>query len=202
MNQSVWDRILYQADGEKRPIITIIIVVLNVAVWCVLEFFGDTLDGAYIVQFGGLYPEFIIYRGEWYRLFTAMFLHFGIQHLANNMVLLAAAGSKLERSVGWWKYLAIYLGSGLAGNLLSYFVMRYSGDYAVGAGASGAVFGIIGALLWAAVRSHGRFEGFTAKGLLFMAALCLYNGITTTGIDNWAHFGGLAGGFILSILLL
>lgn len=201
MENSCWDRFLYQEDGTKRPIINIILVILNVAVWCVLEFFGDTLSGVYIAEYGGLYPDLLIYGGEWYRLFTSMFLHFGIQHLANNMILLAAAGCKLEGAVGKVKYLAIYLGAGLAGNILSLYRMLQTGDYAVCAGASGAVFGIIGALIWAAVRNRGRFEGLTVRGLLFMIALCLYYGITTAGVDNWAHVGGAAGGFFLCILL-
>lgn len=185
---------------SKRAVINIALVVLNVAVWCILELLGDTLDGGYIAGCGGMYPDLVI-NGEWYRLFTAMFLHFGAEHLANNMILLAAAGGKLEAAVGSVRYLIIYIGAGLAGNILSLYVMMRTGDYAVCAGASGAVFGIIGALAWAAIRNKGRFEGLTTKGLLFMIALCLYYGITTAGVDNWAHVGGMIGGFFLCILL-
>lgn len=200
MENAEWNRILYQEDGTRRPIANIILVALNAAVWCVLEISGDTLDGAYIAECGGLYPDFLIYDGEWYRLFTSMFLHFGAQHLANNMILLAAAGGRLEQAVGAFRYLVIYLGAGLAGSILSLYAMLRTGDYAVSAGASGAVFGIIGALVWAAIRNKGRFEGLTTKGLLLMTALCLYYGITTAGVDNWAHIGGAAGGFFLCIL--
>lgn len=200
MKNLVSDRLLYQENGQKRPIVTISLAGLNVLIWCVLELFGDTLDAVYIANYGGLYPELVINYGEWYRLFTAMFLHFGAQHLANNMILLAAAGSKLEGAVGSIKYLFIYLGAGLAGNLLSLSMMMKTGEYAVCAGASGAVFGIIGALVWAAIRNKGKFDGLTTKGLLLMIALCMYYGITTTGIDNWAHLGGATGGFLLCIL--
>ena len=200
MEYSGWNRILYQENGTKRAVVNMVLVVLNVVVWCVLEISGDTLDGAYIAEYGGLYPDFLVYGGEWYRLFTAMFLHFGAQHLANNMIILAAAGGKLEEAVGGFRYLAIYLGAGLAGNLLSLYVMLQNGDYAVCAGASGAVFGMIGALVWVAIRNRGRFEGLTTKGLLLMIALCLYYGITTAGVDNWAHIGGAVGGFFLCIL--
>ncbi len=201
MQDSVWSSFFYQEDGKKRVFANILLIILNVAVWCVMDFFGDTLDGGYIAEYGGLYPDLLVYRGEWYRLITAMFLHFGIQHLANNMILLAAAGSKLEEAVGAFVYLIIYVGAGLMGNLLSFAVMMYTGDYAVCAGASGAVFGVIGALVWAAIRNRGRFNGLTTKGLLFMTALCLYNGFTAEGVDNWAHIGGAAGGFFLCILL-
>ncbi len=197
LDDSDWKEALCQ---KKRPIVTIVLVLINVAVWCILELMGNTLDGTFIAEYGGMYPE-LVRNGETYRLFTAMFLHFGAEHLANNMILLAAAGSKLEAAVGSIRYLMIYIGAGLAGNLLSFYVMIRSGAYAVCAGASGAVFGIIGALAWAAIRNKGKIEGLTTKGLLFMILLCLYYGITTAGVDNWAHIGGVLGGFFLCIVL-
>lgn len=195
-----WDETSGRLVQTKRPVINIILVIINVTVWCVLEFFGDTQDAVYILKYGGMYPDLLL-AGEWYRLFTAMFLHFGAEHLANNMILLAAAGGRLEEAVGPFRYLIIYIGSGLAGNLLSLYIRMQTGDYAVSAGASGAVFGMIGGLVWVAVRNKGRFAGLTTKGLLFMIALCMYYGITTAGIDNWAHAGGAAGGLFLCILL-
>lgn len=193
-------QILYNKDGSKRAVVSMLLVILNAGIWCVMELFGDTLDGAYIVKYGGLYPDLLVYGNEWHRLLTAMFLHFGVRHLADNMLLLAVAGSRLERETGPFKYLIIYLGAGLSGGLLSLYVMMRTGSYAVCAGASGAIFGIIGALTWAAIRNRGRIGDLTLKGLLIMAALCLYYGITTAGVDNWAHIGGAAGGFLLCII--
>ncbi len=201
MEQRRRSHLLYNENGTKRPIVNIILVVVNVLVWCIMELSGDTLDGAYIISYGGLYPDLVLESHEWYRLITAMFLHFGPQHLANNMILLAAAGYRLEQATGHLKYLIIYLVSGVAGSLLSLYIMVATDDYAVCAGASGAIFGMTGALVWVAVRNRGRIGELTTKGLLIMIALCLYNGFTSTGIDNWAHIGGAAGGFILSILL-
>lgn len=161
---------------------------------------GGYVRRAFIAQYGGMHPK-LLAGGEWYRLFTAMFVHFGAEHLANNMILLAAAGGKLETEIGHVRYFLIYIGSGLAGNLLSYEVMMRTGDFAVCAGASGAVFGMIGALVWASIRNKGKFQGLTTRGLLFMIALCLYYGITTAGVDNWAHMGGAACGFLLCLFL-
>ncbi len=189
--------------SEQRhtvPVVNISFVVINVVVWMMMELLGDTLDGAYIANYGGIYPK-LMEAGEWYRLFTAMFVHFGAEHLANNMILLAAAGGKLEAAVGHVQYFVIYIGSGLAGNIVSYYIMMHTGDYAVCAGASGAVFGMIGALVWASIRNKGKLEGLTTKGLLMMIALCLYYGITTAGVDNWAHIGGAVGGFVLCLFL-
>lgn len=185
---------------KKFPIVTVLLVIFNVCIWGVLEFFGDTFDASYIANYGGLYPLLAI-SGEWYRLITAVFLHFGAEHLANNMILLGAAGSKLEQVAGSIQYLVIYLGAGVIGNLVSLFNMLHTGDYAICAGASGSVFGIIGGLLWVVIRNHGKMIGFTVKGLLLMLILSLYNGITSVGVDNWAHLGGAIGGFFLCILL-
>lgn len=188
-----------QDNRKKTPVVTILLIVLNVCIWAALDFFGDTQSAVYIASYGGLYPTLVL-EGEWYRFFTAAFLHFGAEHLANNMILLGAAGSKLEQVAGSLKYLLIYIGAGLAGNLLSLFIMLYTKDYAVCAGASGAVFGIIGALLWTVIKNRGRLEELTVKGLLFMLALSFYNGVTAEGIDNWAHLGGAIGGFFLCML--
>ena len=84
---------------------------------------------------------------------------------------------------------------------MSYFMMLYSGDYAVSAGASGAVFGMIGGLIWVVIRHRGRFEGLTVKGMMLMAALSLYYGFSTIGIDNWCHVGGILTGFLEAMIL-
>lgn len=153
---------MYEEARPKRPLVNIILVIFNVVVWCVMELLGDTLDGSYIAKYGGMVPDLVL-EGEWYRLFTAMFVHFGAEHLANNMILLGAAGGRLETVIGSFRYLILYLGAGLTGNLLSFYIMERTGDMAVCAGASGAVFGMIGGLVWAAVRNKGRIEGLTLK---------------------------------------
>ena len=130
-----------------------------------------------------------------------MFLHFGLDHLINNMVIFCCVGSRLERAVGHVKMLIIYLLSGICGGLLSYTMMMLSGDYAVSAGASGAVFGTIGGLLWAVIFHRGRFEGLTTKGLLLMIVLSLYYGFATMGVDNWSHIGGMIAGFVITMIL-
>ena len=130
-----------------------------------------------------------------------MFMHFGFEHLVNNMVMLLVIGFTLEREIGTIKFLIIYLFSGLGGNLLSAVWDMMSGSFAVSAGASGAVFGIVGALLYVAIRNRGRIGDVSGRGLAFMVILSLYYGFTSGGVDNFAHIGGLLSGFILSTLL-
>lgn len=128
-------------------------------------------------------------------------MHFGINHLVNNMLVLFFLGDNLERAVGHWRYLIIYLLSGLGAGSLSVYMMIRSGDYAVSAGASGAIFGMVGALLYIVIRNRGRLENVTTKRLGFMILLSLYLGFTSSGVDNMAHVGGLISGFLLAVLL-
>lgn len=185
---------------KKKPYITIGLIITNIIIFIVLEWKGNSLDAEYMMEMGAVYPEKIQVDGEYWRLITATFMHFGFSHLLNNMVLLGTAGQILERAIGPLKYLILYLLAGVGGSTLSYVQMLHSGDYAVAAGASGAIFGIVGALLWIVIRNKGHYETLTGKGLVAMIVLCLYYGISTGGVDNWGHIGGLIGGFLIGIL--
>ena len=185
----------------KRQKCTIMLIAINIIVFLVLSFSGMTEDAEYMLEHGAMYVPYMLNGKEYYRLFTSMFLHFGIDHLANNMVMLAAIGWNLEYEIGKIKFLIIYFASGLAGNVLSAFGDIMIGQYAVSAGASGAVFGIIGALLYVAIRNRGHIGTVSGRGLLFMVILSLYYGFTSSGVDNLAHIGGLAAGFVLGVLL-
>lgn len=99
----------------------LLMIGINVVIFIIMEFLGSTEDTGFMLQWGAACRPFIL-NGEWYRLFTSMFLHFGIYHLANNMAVLLFMGDMVENAVGHWKYLAIYLGSGLVGNLLSLYM--------------------------------------------------------------------------------
>ena len=185
----------------KRQNCTILLIAINVIVFFALSFFGMTEDAEYMLEHGAMYVPYMLEGEGYYRLFTSMFLHFGIDHLANNMVMLGAIGWNLEYESGKIKFLIIYLGSGLAGNILSAFGDLMTGEYAVSAGASGAVFGIIGALLYVVIRNKGQIGTISGRGLVFMVILSLYYGFTSSGVDNLAHIGGLIAGFVLGVLL-
>lgn len=148
-------------DWSRIPVVSAALAAVNVIVFLILASQGDTEDPMFMLEHGAVYSELIIQGKEWYRLFTCMFLHFGVEHLMNNMLILVVAGIQLENALGKLKFLLLYLISGMGSSLLSLFVMMKTEDFAVSAGASGAVFGIIGALLWVAVRNRGRFENLT-----------------------------------------
>lgn len=185
---------------RKKTPCTIALIALNAAVFIFLSFGGMTEDAYYMLQNGAMYVP-LLKEGEYYRLFTSIFLHFGFSHLVNNMLMLGVMGWQLELVLGKLKFLLLYFAAGLCGNLLSAFAEIRTGEYAVSAGASGAIFGIIGALLYIALRNHGRIGTVSGQGILLMIALTLYYGFTSSGVDNFAHIGGLAAGFLLSVLL-
>lgn len=180
---------------------TVALIVINVAVFFIMSLFGNTEDVMFMLEHGAMFEPLITQEHEYYRIITSMFLHFGIEHLLNNMVILGALGWNLELETGKIRFLIIYLVSGIGGNLLSLYLGVSSAEYAVSAGASGAIFGLMGALLYVAARNRGRMGRISGKGVLFMIALSLYFGITSSGIDNAAHIGGLLCGFILAVIL-
>lgn len=180
---------------------TVALIVINVAVFFIMSLFGNTEDVMFMLEHGAMFEPLITEEHEYYRIITSMFLHFGIEHLLNNMVMLGALGWNLELETGKIRYLIIYLVSGIGGNLLSLYIGVSSAEYAVSAGASGAIFGLMGALLYVAARNRGRMGRISGKGVLFMIALSLYFGITSSGVDNAAHIGGLLCGFILAVIL-
>ena len=180
---------------------TVALIVINVAVFFIMSLFGNTEDVMFMLEHGAMFEPLITEDHEYYRIITSMFLHFGIEHLLNNMVILGALGWNLELETGKIRFLIIYLVSGIGGNLLSLYIGVSSAEYAVSAGASGAIFGLMGALLYVAARNRGRMGRISGKGVLFMIALSLYFGITSSGVDNAAHIGGLLCGFILSVIL-
>lgn len=186
---------------KKTSSMTMLLAGANVIVFLLLSMRGMTEDAEFMLRHGAMYVPYVAEGGEYYRLFTCMFLHFGFDHLMNNMIVLILVGWNLELTIGKIKYLVIYIGSGLCGNIVSAVWDIRMGEYVVSAGASGAVFGLIGALLYAALRDRGRSGGISGRRLIFMILLMLYYGFSSTGVDNAAHVGGLLSGFLFAVLL-
>lgn len=186
---------------KPEAICTVALIVINIAVFFILTMFGDTEDAVFMLQHGAMYEPNIIEGHEYYRIFTCLFLHFGITHLLNNMVLLGALGWNLELEIGKVRFVIIYFASGIIGNIVSLFYDLTLEQPAVSAGASGAIFGLMGALLYVVIANRGRLGRLSGRGMLVMVALSLYFGLTSTGVDNLAHIGGVVSGFLLAVLL-
>ena len=191
-----------QANKRYRlPYITLGLIAANALVYILMEIFGSTYDASFILRYGGMYPTLVSEEHQWWRLLTAGFIHFGAAHLINNMVILYGIGERLERAVGHVRMFVIYMASLLGGSVCSCAMMLLSGNYALSAGASGAVYGVIGGFLWVLILHKGRWEGITVKRLLLSILLMVYYGFASSGIDNWAHIGGLIIGFLTTAVL-
>jgi rhomboid protease GluP len=180
------------------------LVLANVLVFVVMLKFGagfwHTSSGVPLAWGANFAPA--VQDGQWWRLFSAMFIHFGVIHLVLNMWALWDVGRLMERLLGPLRVVCVYLGAGAAGNLLSLVVQ---GSAAVSGGASGAVFGLYGALLVLLWRERAQVERTEFKWLFGGAgaftAVILGMGFVVPGIDNAAHGGGLLAGALLGLVL-
>ena len=186
---------------QPQAVCTTGLIVINVLVFFLLSLRGDTESGYFMLQYGAMYEPLVTDGHEYYRLITSLFLHFGIQHLLNNMVMLGALGYQLENEIGRIKFLLIYFISGIGGNLCSLYWHVSHGEQVISAGASGAIFGLMGALLYIVAVNRGRLGRLSGRGMLIMVALSLYFGLTSSGVDNSAHIGGLICGILITVLL-
>ena len=186
---------------QPQAVCTTGLMVINVLVFFLLSLRGDTESGYFMLQYGAMYEPLVTEGHEYYRLITSLFLHFGIQHLLNNMVMLGALGYQLENEVGRVKFLLIYFISGIGGNLCSLYWNVSHGEQVISAGASGAIFGLMGSLLYIVAVNRGRLGRLSGRGMLIMVALSLYFGLTSSGVDNSAHIGGLICGILITVLL-
>jgi len=194
--------------GPQTPTrsVTYALIALNVVAFVLMAGLGDAgwftvTDLTPYVRYGANNGAATT-DGEWWRLLTSMFLHYGVLHLAMNMWALFDAGRFLEKLLGRPAYLLAYLGSGLAGGFAS---IAWHGDQTWSAGASGAVFGVYGAILGYMLREkhrvpRGIFQPLMRSMLGFIGYNVLF-GLAKSGIDNAAHFGGLVGGLALGWLL-
>ena len=182
--------------------VTYCLMGVNLLYFLFLTLHGRTeYDMDLMLRYGAVYEPLIFQEHQYYRLLTACFMHFGIEHLVNNMLVLFVTGGYLEQALGHVRYLILYLMAGVLANLISCFWNAGLGEAVVSAGASGAVFAVVGGLLWVALRNRGRLGNLTLRQLLIMAVLSFYLGFTEGGVDNAAHLGGLVSGFLLAIFL-
>ena len=185
---------------KKEPV-TVLLILINTLIFLVVEFTGGSENGQHMLECGAVYAPLILEQGQWYRLFSSMFVHFGAPHLINNMLVLFVLGQRLEPVTGKIKFFLIYIFGGLGGNMLSLFFDMYAGNASLSAGASGAVFAVMGGMIYVIIRHRGRVADLTVRQMLIMAAFSLYFGFASEGVDNVAHIGGLLSGFLIAVIL-
>jgi rhomboid protease GluP len=192
----------YQHGVTKaRPVVTQVLIAVNVGFFIAEVLTGTQLGasltgnlGGSLMQWGALEPARVAMLHEYYRLVSAMFLHASILHIGLNMYVLWVLGSVIEPAFGAKRFLAIYLIAGLFGSVASYI---FSAPDVAGVGASGAIFGLLGAWVAYNVRRRGSpAASAQIRWALLWIGINLVLGFTISGIDNFAHMGGLVGGFV------
>lgn len=182
------------------PWCNLIIIAINLLVFLYTDFFS--FHGEAILDEGALGWQEVLTDGQWYRLLTSMFLHIGADHIFNNMLVLGYVGSILERQIGHLQYGILYLLSGILAGAASMVYNMVQNSSSVSVGASGAIFGTVGAMLYLVIYFHGKAGGYTLRQVAVMAFFGLYGGFTSQGVDNAAHIGGFIAGFGLAALLV
>jgi membrane associated rhomboid family serine protease/Flp pilus assembly protein TadD len=192
------------ARRQSSISVTHVFLGINVAIFLAMAYASGSITEDFppqiSVHFGANYGPFTL-SGQWWRLLTYMFLHGSLIHVAVNMWCLWNIGDLCESLYGRWSYIAIYLMTGVAGGVAS--VGWNPGVWSVGA--SGALFGLTGALVASFYLGEFELSGISIKGvlgsLLFFTGFSLYFGFVSSGIDNACHIGGLVCGLILGALI-
>ena len=182
-------RTVFGAPVISRPTITYGLIGLNVVAFVASWLLGeDSITGQF-----GMYPPLIALDGQWWRLLTSAFLHYGILHLAFNMYVLFALGPALERALGHGRYLVLYVIAALSGTVASFVLSPVEVN---SVGASGAIFGLMGALVIA-----GRRLRYDIRQVLVLIGINVAIGFLPGSSIDWrAHLGGLVGGAVIATI--
>ncbi|MGO5064667.1 rhomboid family intramembrane serine protease [Clostridium sporogenes] len=186
-------------DSHEKATITKIIIGINIFMYLITAFLSKSIlsSDIRVLVFLGAKANSFINNGEYYRLITSMFLHGGLIHLALNMYALNSIGPLIENYFGKVKYLIIYFISGI---LSSYFSYLFSPSVSIGA--SGAIFGVLGATLIIAYKNRKRGGKEFLNNIISVIVVNLILGFSIPNVDNFGHIGGLIGGIIVTLILI
>lgn len=185
------------------PVVTIMLIAANVIYYLIVALGGNPSNSYYMIERGASFAPLVFEDHEYWRILTSMFLHFSFRHLAGNMVYLGIVGWSYEQVVGSWRFLLIYLLSGIGGGVVSCAYHQITNQPAVSAGASGAVYGLIAMvayLAYIARKRTGSSQMFYRIGI--MLVFLFYSNFASDGVDVAAHLGGLAFGILLCLIIL
>ncbi|WP_405101184.1 rhomboid family intramembrane serine protease [Oceanobacillus sp. FSL H7-0719] len=179
-----------------KPIFSYILIAINILLFILLEMNGGSTSIETLINYGAKYNTAIMENGEWWRLFSSMFLHIGILHLAMNMLAIFYLGIAVEKIYGSLRFLFIYVIAGIGGSIAS-----FAFSTSISAGASGAIFGLFGALLYFGTVHKRLFFQTMGSSILLIIAINFVIGLSIEEIDMAAHFGGLVVGFFAAAIV-
>ncbi len=182
--------------SKDFPIVTYTLIAINVVLFFAMYVLGQgSTHIQTLINFGASYPP-LIRAGEYFRLLTSGFLHIGILHLLFNNYFLYIIGPQIENFFGRVKYIIIYLGTIIFASLMS--MLFFEG---VSAGASGAIFGLLGATLYFGYHHRAFLGNFLRSYIIPLIVINLFIGFSISGINNAAHIGGLLSGVMLAAVV-
>lgn len=184
---------------KNIPVITIILLVINIWMYILTEYTNGMMR-----DWGGSYAPLILEEHQYYRIITHIFIHYGFDHIFNNMVSLLILGYSLEGIFGRWRFALLYFLSGILAGVTSlvYNVATLPfEEMPLSCGASGAVYGLMGALLVLLIVGNRGLRGAEIARYLLFLGLSLYSGMMDTSIDNAAHIGGFAAGCLIGAIM-
>ncbi|MDR6998742.1 rhomboid family intramembrane serine protease [Neobacillus niacini] len=196
LKKSTLETAVHQAETEKavfengRPLFTYLFMIVQIIVFFWLEMHGGSTNNNTLIKYGAKFDP-LIYEGQWWRFITPIFLHIGFLHLAMNTLALYYLGVAVERLYGNLRFLFIYLFAGIVGVIASFI---FSPN--LSAGASGAIYGCFGALLYFGMIQPKLFFRTMGLNLIVVLGINLVFSFSASGIDSAGHLGGLAGGFL------
>lgn len=182
-------------QSAYKPYMTYIFLGLNIAVYVyMLLRYNTTTNSMVLLEVGANFTPAVILANEWWRLITAAFIHIGFQHLLMNCLTLYFLGMELELAHGHLKFAIIYLLSAIGGNLFS-----FAFNINISAGASTAIFGMFASyLVLSYMHPESQLLKLRANTFTILLVLNFLNGLFSTGVDNWGHFGGAVFGAIIT----
>lgn len=180
----------------KKKGVTWAILALNVIAYILCIAFGDA-----VYDIGSLSVQEVLENQEYYRILTNMFLHAGIDHIIGNMLFVVILGEMLEQAIGHVRFAVVYLLTGIGGSVLSMMYELASGEYYYTVGASGAVCGIMGALLVLVIWNRGSYGHISLNRMLIAIVYMIYTGLQSPVVNNSAHIGGLLSGIVIMMIL-
>ncbi|WP_183040885.1 rhomboid family intramembrane serine protease [Salipaludibacillus neizhouensis] len=201
LKQSVKQSLKKREEKERnlflhgKPLFTFLLLGIILAIFAFVEMRGSTTSTVTLIEFGAKFDPLIL-EGEWWRLFNAMFLHIGFLHLFMNSLALFYLGGAVERIFGTGRFVIIYFIAGFIGSASSFMF-----NDNVSAGASGAIFGCFGALLYFGVNHKRLFFRTMGMNVIVILIINLGFGFLVPMVDNGAHIGGLIGGFLASAIV-
>ncbi len=194
------------SNGEEKtgyvPSYTLGIILINILIFVFTFMICNLQQREILFEKGGMFWPAITVGKEFYRFITSMFLHFGFEHLANNLFLFFIIGSYVEEHIGHTKFVFLYFVSGILAGVVSMGYNMFRNKFILCAGASGAIFGVVGALACLVIFSKVVRKDITGPRLLFFLAIIFFSSFQEKNVDNMAHLGGLLSGFLYMLAIM